>query len=213
MPFCGLPKCASGMIAPEDYHQPGDPIAWTMVRDPLERWLDAITTDLPRWQELWAWCKRFNQPEVTAWDIQQIITDQVKDHAQLQYTVLLQDYQWEEVELWPIHQYETARREQGARWSPFTRTNPSYQPWLIRTEVMVKIQDWVNRIDPWHQVLDQWSQVYARDCQLWDRVESHWVEHSEPLVLTRKEMQSRRTWQPLQPRTWDDLQQILKGGE
>ena len=213
MPYCGLPKCASGMIAPEDYHQPQDPVAWSMIRDPLERWLDAITTDLPTWREMWPWCKKFNQPDVTDWDIQQILTDRVRDHAQLQYTVLMQDYEWQEVELWPIDHYDTARQQNGARWSPWTRTNPDYKPWLITGVKQAQIAEWVNRIDPWDQVMQQWNKIYLRDCQLWERVRDHYEAHSEPLVLTRREYQSRRTWHQPQPRTWQDVQKIVKGSE
>lgn len=181
------------MIAPEDYHH-HDPVAWTLIREPLTRWLDGVLTDLPLWHQLWPVIRDINRPDATDWDIQQIIHQLTRDHCALQSQVLTQDYQWEECELWPIEQYDRARQENGARWNSWTRTDPGYHPWHMTATRWDLVEDLVNRIDDWPRLWSLWRQVFDRDVRLWHAVNQHWQTHHEPMVVTRRQFQSRRTW-------------------
>lgn len=199
------------MIAPEDYQQPQDPVAWTCVREPLTRWLDGVFNDYAQWQHRDPIIRAINKA-TEPWAVQEQITRMVKDHLAGQWSTLSQDYQWEEIELWPITDFDRARRENGARWSQWVRDNPAGEPWVMNPTRLDHIRDFVGRINDWSQFLAEWSKVYDRDLRMWHRVEQHHSETNEPLVLTRRQFQSRATWPPVDhppPQSVDLLWQHL----
>jgi hypothetical protein len=207
MPFCGIPKNASGMIDPDDYQKPGDPVGWTCVRDPLSRWLSGVFNDYPRWEHRDPMLKDFNHPE-DPFRLTQRLGQMNKDHLMAQFSCLNNDYDWEEIELWPITDFDRARQENGARWSRHMREDPMGEPWQISPGRWDQIQDFINRWNDPHRVLAEWHKVYDRDCRVWHRVRTHHNETGEPLVMTRREFQSRRSWEPITLYDHIDLTQI-----
>jgi len=184
------------MIAPEDYQQTHDPVGWTCVREPLTRWLDGVFNDYPRWEHRDPILKAINRAE-EPWAVQEQLNQMLKEHLASQWSTLSQDYQWEEIELWPMHDFDRARRDNGARWSKWVRDNPTGEPWLIKPNRLDQIKDFVNRINDWDQFLQEWHKVYDRDVRMWHRVNQHHHDTNEPLVMTRREFQSRASWPPV----------------
>ena len=197
MPFCGIPKCASGMIDPDDYQRPSDPVAWSVVRDPLPRWLSGIFNDYKEWQHREPILRDFNNTQ-DPFILAQRLGKMNENHLTAQYTVLNMSYEWEEIEIWPIDQFDRARSENGANWSRHLREDPMSTPWVIPSGRWDIIQDFVNRWNDPDRVLTEWLKVYDRDCRMWHRVKTHFDQTGEPLVLTRREYQSRRSWPAVQ---------------
>ena len=193
MPFCGIPKCASGMIDPDDYQQPQDQVGWTCIREPLGRWLDGIFTDYPQWHQRRELLKDFNHPE-DPFALQKRLQQMNRDHLAGQWSTLNNDYQWEEIEIWPMHHFDHARQENGARWSRHLRDDPLGAPWQISPTRVDHIRDFVNRINDTPRLIQEWCRQYDRDRRMWQLVEQHWQNTQEPLVLTRRQFQSRVTW-------------------
>ena len=205
MPFCGIPKNASGMIAPEDYQTTEDPIAWTCIREPLGRWFDGVFNDYPTWDRRDPLLKQINR-SMEPWAIQEVINMMHKDHLESQWSILSQHYKWEEIEIWPITDFDRARRENGARWSKFVRNNPAGEPWFMSPTRLDHIKDFSGRIHPKDQFIAEWRKVYDRDCRMWHKVNSHYEATNEPLIMTRREFQSRKSW-PTAPDThWDQVE-------
>jgi len=199
------------MIDPDDYQQVSDPVGWTCVRDPLPRWMDGIFNDYPTWYQRHEIIRDINNPE-DPFALKRRLGQMNRDHLQSQWSVLNNDYDWEEIEIWPMDQFDRARQDNGARWSRHLRDDPLGEPWKMSATRWDHIRDLMNRINDIPRLLEAWQDVYDRDCRMWNMVYNHWQEHSEPLVMTRREFQSRRSWSPVPPITeldWDIIQPRL----